>query len=153
MAAGALYFKMKPGLAHREPIAIHEAGHFIAHIFFGHRVESAEVGEEYGYCKLRAQDVDPFDYIIALCAGKAAVDRWYGWKRPGDEENWRKSKDHAMAYRAALKVSGDDHESAALLMQWAEKRADVIVKERWSPLEQLAHALVEKGKLTVRQSR
>jgi hypothetical protein len=65
-------------------------------------------------------------------------------------ENWHKSKDNAMAYRTALKVSGYDHESAALLMKWAEERADVIVKEHWSQLEKLAHALVERGKLTVR---
>ena len=141
---------MKPELAHREPIAFHEAGHFIAHAFFRHRIESAEVGDDYGHCTLPAQDVDPFDYIIALCAGKAAVDHWYGWKAPGYEENWHKSKDHGMAYRAALKVSGDDHESAALLMKWAERRADIIVKERWSQLEKLAHALVDNGKLTVR---
>ena len=44
VGVGAVRRIMKPQLAHREPIAIHEAGHFFVHIFFGHRVTSTEVG-------------------------------------------------------------------------------------------------------------
>jgi hypothetical protein len=44
VGVGAVHRIMKPQLAQREPIAIHEAGHFFVHTFFGHRVTSTEVG-------------------------------------------------------------------------------------------------------------
>jgi hypothetical protein len=44
---------------------------------------------------------------IACCAGKAAMDRWYGFKAKSDE-NWRASDDYQQAHAIALKLSGYD---------------------------------------------
>jgi len=153
VAAGALYFKMKPELAHREPIAIHEAGHFFAHTFFGHRVTEVEVSDNFGRCRLPAQDVDdPYGFIVAACAGKASTDKWFGWKTESDEA-WKKSKDHRIAYTVALEVTGN-HKCAALLMQWAEAQAESLVAQHqhWSQIQAIAHALIERGKLKVVKS-
>ena len=61
-----------------------------------------------------------YEYIIALCAGKAEVDRWYGWKEENDEA-WRGSDDYREANQVALKVSEGDAVAAAHLMKWAER--------------------------------
>jgi hypothetical protein len=83
--------------------AYHEVGHMAAHTFFGHRVASVEVGENFGRCRLAAQTVNPFDYLIACCAGKAAVDKWHGWRVKVDE-NWRASDDFGKAYKVAFNL-------------------------------------------------
>jgi hypothetical protein len=129
--------------------AYHELGHFFAHTAFGHRVDSIEVGENFGCCTLPAQDIDDaYSFIIALCGGKAAIDKWYGYKTPNDEA-WRKSNDHGKAYAVALRVSRGDHTAASLLMKWAERMADSLIEAHWHKLHEPARMLAEKGKLTV----
>lgn len=139
---------MKPEHADKEPIAYHELAHMLVFKFFGYRVTSVEVGEEFGCTSLPNQTVNGFHYIIALCSGKAAVDRWYGWKAQSDE-NWRKSEDHRKAYRVALRLSQDDLLAATQLIRWAEMVAEKIVERHWDQFPGPARLLVETGKLNV----
>ena len=139
---------MKPELYDREPIAYHELGHCIAHKYFGHEVDSIEVREDFGCNWIPDQEVSPFAYIIACCAGKAAVDRWFGWKVKSDE-SWRNSDDHKRAYRVALKVSEGDHRASLLLVEWGERMADAIVEKHWGQFHDAACELVERGKMKV----
>ena len=88
----------------------------IAHTYFGHKVDSVEVGDNFGGTRLPNQTISAYEYMIACCAGKAAVDRWYGWKADSDE-NWRASDDYRKAYGAALQVSEGDTVAAAQLMK------------------------------------
>src|SRR5437868_7071111 len=89
----------------------HEIGHFYAFTHFGIRVSSVEAGESFGRTRLQPQTVEALDYIVALCAGRSAVNKWYGYRTPNDKAAWRKSDDHRRAYKAALTVSGDDHKA------------------------------------------
>jgi len=140
---------MKPELADREPIAYHELGHATAYRFYGYKVSSVEVGDDFGCTRLAKQAIDPFEYIVASCAGKAAVDRWFGWKAPS-EENWRKSQDHHNAYQVALKLSQGDLLAATMLIQWAEKVAEKIIAKHWDRLHAPAMQLVERGTLKIK---
>ncbi len=88
--------------------------------------------------------------IIASCAGKAAIDKWYGWKAEGDQ-NWRASKDYSDAFAAALKVSDGDEQAAALLVTWGERMADALVEAQWPSVHRLAFALLEKDQLNGEQ--
>jgi hypothetical protein len=139
---------MKPELYDREPIAYHELGHMIAHHFFGHKVDSVEVSDNFGATRLPNQTVSAYGYIVALCAGKAAVDRWYGWKAKNDEA-WRASDDHKKAYEAALQVSEGDAAAATHLVKWGERRAELIIERYWEKFPAVVEALVERGKLKV----
>jgi hypothetical protein len=65
------------------------------------------------------------------CAGKAAIDKWYGWKAQSDDA-WKASKDHAEAFAAALQLSDNDADAAELLVKWAERRANVVVEQQWA---------------------
>ena len=126
--------------------AYHELGHFFAHTSFGHRVDSVEIGENFGRCKLAAQDVNPFDLIIALHAGRAAVDRWYGWQTKRDEA-WLASDDHAKAYKVALQLSNGSHTAAGHLMSWAQRMAADYINKHFAELHEPARLLAERGTL------
>ena len=129
----------------------HEIGHMFAFIHHGIRVDSCEVGDGCGRTRVPSQDVDdPLGYIVALCAGKAAVEKWHGYRTPNDKAAWRKSDDHRRAYEAALKVSNGSHSAASILIKWAECMADAFVEAHWHELHEPARMLAEKGELTVR---
>ncbi len=137
---------MKPQFADREPIAYHELGHVIAFTHFGYKVESVEIGDNFGCTVLPKQTVNAFHLIVACHGGKVAVDRWYGWKMPNDR-GWRKSRDHKRAYDAALKMSRGDHVAAGLLMEWGERVATAIIEEQWSRFPDAVRLLVEHGRM------
>jgi hypothetical protein len=103
---------------------------------------------EFGCNWIPDQEVSPFAYIIACCGGKAAVDKWYGWKAKNDE-SWRASDDCKRAYRVALKVSEGDHQAALLLVEWGGRMADAIVEKHWGQFHDAACELVERGKMKV----
>jgi len=122
------------------------------HSEFGHRVTTVEVGgDNGGCCKLALpQDVDPLDYIISLCGGKAAVDRWFGWRLEGEEdENWHGSDDYRKANKVALEFSNGDAAAAAQLMKWAEAMAAHYVEKHWKEFHAPARMLALKRKLEV----
>ena len=52
---------------------------------------------------------------------------------------------------AALSLSDNDAKAAELLVKWAERRAEVIVKRRWKQVHRLAYALLEFDRLTGEQ--
>jgi len=85
--------------------------------------------------------------LISCCAGKSAVDHSCGYKSASDE-NWRASDDYKDVFACALKLSGNDEQAAALLVEWAERRADVLVEKYWPHVQRLAFALREKEKFT-----
>jgi len=134
--------------AHEQAIvAFHEGSHACLHRYFGHEVQELAIRPEQ-HCKLRVgQEVEGLDYIIGCCAGKAAVDRWYGYKAKSDD-NWRASKDRAQALKAALHLSDGDNEAAELLVWWGERRADILVEQQWGQIHSLAFALLEHDSLT-----
>ena len=128
----------------------HESSHLFAFLHYGIRVDFVEVGDNFGRTRVPPQDIDDLlGYIVALCAGRAAVNKWRGYKTTGDEAGWRKSKDRALAHEAALKVSKGDHKAALLLMRWAERMADSFVEAHWHELHEPARLLAEKGTLKV----
>jgi hypothetical protein len=124
----------------------HELGHLFLHALYGHEVKSVEVGENFGRCTLTPQTVNPFDYIISLCGGRAAVGKWYGWRKKKGEA-WRASSDYKTAYEVALKVSEGDHEAAGHLMRWAERIADAEIQKHWTELHEPARMLARVGRL------
>lgn len=124
----------------------------IAHTYFGHKVTSVEVGDNFGVTRLPKQTVSAYEYMIACCAGKAAIDRWYGWKAK-NEENWRASDDYRKAYETALQRSEGDAVAAAHLMKWAERMADVIIEKHWDQFPGAVEALVERGVVKVSMTR
>jgi hypothetical protein len=130
--------------------AYHEIGHFFAFVNAGVKIESVEVGENFGRTRVPPQDVDDaLGYVVALCAGKAAVAKWQGYSTPNDKAAWRKSDDHRRAYKAALKVSQGNHKGAGLLLKYAEHMADVFVEAHWHELHEPARLLAERGELKV----
>jgi|SRR5581483_3361052 len=126
----------------------HELGHMVAMFEHGIRVEAVEVGDGFGRTRVPTQDVDALGFIVAMCAGRSAVNMWHGYKTP-DDDAWHKSKDHGHAYQAALKVSKGDHKAALLLMTWAERMADSLVEAHWHELHESARLLAERGTLRV----
>jgi hypothetical protein len=88
-----------------------------------------------------------FEELISHCAGKVSEDRLHGRK----DQNWRArraSGDRELALRCALKLSDGDDEAAQLFVQWAERRAAVLVEKHWPKVQALAFALREKEKFT-----
>jgi hypothetical protein len=120
----------------------------IAHAFFGHKVDSVKVGENFGCTNLPKQKVNPYQFIIASCGGKAAVDRWYGWKSKSDE-NWRASDDYKKSLKVALWLNEGDTLAAEALLKWGERVADTIIEKHWDQFPGIVEALVERGKSKV----
>jgi len=139
---------MNPERYDWEPIAVHELGHVFAHGYFGHKVDKVEVGDDYGRTHLPDQTMNAFEYLIACCSGKAAVDRWFGWKSEPDEA-WAQSDDHKRAYHAALRVSEGDHSAAAILLRWAERMADTLIERHWDQFPDAVRALCERATLRI----
>jgi hypothetical protein len=135
-------------LARQEVEAIHEAGHATISHYFGHKIAEVVRRPDESYTKLSGgQKVNGLDFMIHCCAGKAGVDKLYGYKAEKDT-NWRGSKDCGDALAAALRLSGNDTEAAELLVWWAERMAEVLVERQWGQVCRLANALLEHGSLS-----
>jgi ATP-dependent Zn protease len=146
----------------QELIAFHEAAHATLFHCFNLSVESVEISEDTGHCvtpdewslafsdsgiKKLVQREALFRLIIASCAGKAAMDRWYGYKAKSDQ-NWRASEDRKQALSRALQINNGDQTGAELLLAWLERRAELLVERHWSQIHKLAFALLEREKLS-----
>ena len=80
--------------------------------------------------------------IIACCAGRAAVDKFYGWKAKTDL-NWKASDDHAQARECALLLNDGDSLGAELLLRWLERKTELLVEAEWPRIQRLGRALLE----------
>jgi hypothetical protein len=145
-----------------ERIAIHECAHAVLYHCFKFPVSSVEIRGDTGCCVAPpvwqvvlsnnqignlAKREGLMRLIIAGCAGKAAMDKWYGYKAKSDE-NWRASNDYKQAFNYALQINNGDHEGATLLIRWLSRRAEVLVKRHWSQINALASELLERSKLS-----
>jgi hypothetical protein len=150
----------------QEQIAFHESAHAVVRHCFRHPVKSVEIGPDTGCCVVSDEWAKSFDrkrltelarrellfeHIICCCAGKAAMDRWHGYKASTDE-SWRASDDFRQAFSYALEVNGD-RESAESLVQWLLRRTEVIVERQWPRIQRLAAALCDSGAMNVTQIR
>lgn len=85
---------MNAALDEQEQQAFHESAHAVTHNYFKHAVECAEIGRN-ARCVLPAEWEQKFSekeitelcgrdalfqYIMAACAGKCAMDRWYDYR-------------------------------------------------------------------------
>jgi ATP-dependent Zn protease len=143
--------------AETEVMAYHESGHAIAYDFFGHPIESLamdrcvlpnEYQQRFNERQVAemAQRETLLQHIICCCAGRAAKDRWYGYKAQSDE-NWKASSDYAQALSCALQLSDGDRTAARLLVDYALRRADLLVEKHWPQISRLAFALLEYNKI------
>jgi hypothetical protein len=119
------------GLWPQEVRAFRESGHAVARHYFGHKIVEVKAGSdaEAGCWLAGGQDVEPRDFIVGCCAGKAAVDQAFG--KAGTDDNWLCSNDHADAFKVALHVSDGDAQAAELLVKWGQQMADVLCVRRW----------------------
>lgn len=133
--------------------ALHESGHAATHHLFRHRINEVVVGDGSGHCRLAGpQEFNALEYIIAMCAGKAAMDKHFGWRvESAKDQNWHESDDHKDALTAALKVSDGNPEAAEILVQWGEAMADSLVEREWPRITKLAGAVIKLGKLSGEQ--
>jgi hypothetical protein len=146
----------------QELIAFHESAHAVAHHCFNLPVASVEIGEDTGRCVPRsawrvtlsdernlelAKREVLMQLIIASCAGKAAMDRCYGYKAKSDE-NWRASSDFKAALSYAILLNNGDEKGAELLLSWLARRAELLVERKWPQIHKLAFALLENEKLS-----
>jgi hypothetical protein len=145
-------------------LAHHECGHAVVHQYFRHPIEEIEIAESgEGHCSAGASGLDdPLDaehnrdridrqcqleYAMACMAGKATMDKWFGWKAKNDQ-NWRGSEDYKQAFDCALQLNDGDRAGAELLMKWLERRTELLVEKQWAQIQKLASALQEKQKFT-----
>jgi hypothetical protein len=84
--------------------------------------------------------------IITCCAGKASIDRRYGYKAQ-DYLNWRASDDFRQARLYALQLNDGDAEGAELLLSWLARRAELLVEKQWAQIQKLAFALLERERI------
>src|SRR5262249_13930775 len=97
----------------------HESAHAIAYFSFGHPVELVEAGPDTGRCVPASEWEQTFNekqlrdlvhretllqWAIVSCAGKSAMDRWYGYRAKSDE-NWYASDDHRRGFKYALELA------------------------------------------------
>jgi ATP-dependent Zn protease len=156
-------------VAKQERIAFHEAGHAVIHQYFSHPLESVAISESDGHCKTVAQWEEKLsdarinylasrehriERIMVGCAGKAVMDRLYGYKVK-DDTVWRASTDYKQAFKYALQLNDDDSLGAELVMTWLERKTDLLIEKEWPRVHKLAFALLEKheGELTGDQIR
>jgi ATP-dependent Zn protease len=145
-----------------EVVAFHEAAHAALCHCFNLPVSSVEVSEDTGRCvppsewslafsddgiRKLVQREGLFRLVVASCSGKAAMDRWYGWKSKSDD-NWRASDDFKQAFKLALQINGGDEKGAELLIAWLARRAELLVERHWPQIHNLAFALLEREKLS-----
>jgi hypothetical protein len=139
-----------------ESQAFHEAAHAAIHHYFGRPIAFVEIGEGTSRCVLPDEwkevvtDKDAWELakqgwllnnIIACCAGRAAVDRCYGYKAK-DDSNWKASDDYAQARECALQLNDGDSEGAELLVAWLARRAELLVEKQWPQIQRLGRALL-----------
>jgi hypothetical protein len=135
-------------------VAIHEAAHCAVADYYGHETGHVWANEcdgrhglnphgwhrEYG-----SERGFRLEEILIYQAGRAAEDHLNGKQNYDD---WENSIDHKESWRRALWLSADDEECARLLLQWAARRAELLVRRLWSRIQAIASALCEHGKLS-----
>jgi hypothetical protein len=147
--------------ATHEVEATHEASHVIARCRFGHPVKMVEAGPDTGRCVVAlswrqrfteqklidlAKRESLMQHAICCCAGKAGVDRLYGWKATRDT-NWKASDDYRQALQYCLQLNGGDTEAAELSLALAMRKAEKLVEAHWGEITRLASELENRGKL------
>jgi hypothetical protein len=148
----------------QERIAFHESGHAVVHHYFCHPLESVAISESDGHCKTvpqweerlsdaRIHDLASREHqierIMVGCAGRAVMDRLYGYKAK-DGAAWRASSDYKQAFKMALQLNDGDSLGAELLMAWLERKTDLLIEKLWPHVHKFAFALLEEneGELT-----
>jgi hypothetical protein len=135
-----------PHLDPNQQLAIHEAGHAVAHLTVGTRLLYASLnaddfnGEVAG--GVRFED-GPYD-AVALMAGAAAVSHWARMFGPLSDADWvdvvfGASHDFRDAYNEGLTVA----EAAGVGL-----RANILVSGRWDAIERVADMLLVRGRLS-----
>jgi ATP-dependent Zn protease len=134
--------------------AYHEAGHAVVAFFMRHRIEFATIkptAEYQGLVKSKPRgklDLDSAtpamrikleDVLIMLLAGDIAQRRF----APRSSRNWQTTEDRQTAADLALSICGTG-ESATAYIAWLTIRARDIVHGRWSLVERVANALLER---------
>jgi hypothetical protein len=151
-----------------ERAAWHEAAHCcVGEVAFGHPVQEvaiSENGEISGYCRPMGGvmwEYEPealakrellLQYAIRACAGRAAMDKVWGYK-PSDDRNWRASKDHAQALECCLTIADGDAEAAEYLLAYSLRRAEILVEKHWGEIGRVAYGLLVHERLTGDQVR
>jgi hypothetical protein len=146
-------------VAESELKAVHESAHAAIRLHFRHPIEAVEIDcvsvpseWQQRFDRKRIADLAKreslVEHIIFCCAGKAAMDRWYGYKASTDT-NWKQSADYRNALDSALKLAGGgDEVEAGLWLQIAEHKADKLIAEQWGSIHRLAFALLDREKLS-----
>jgi hypothetical protein len=136
--------KGKAVISDEELTAHHEAGHCALRNYFGIEIAEVWVNEARGNTRFRvpAGDIGLLQNIACSLAGKVAEDRVRG--RKGKQEHG----DYARAFDCALRLSAGDKVAADLLIQWAERRTELLVEKLWKQITALASALLQIKKLT-----
>jgi hypothetical protein len=127
--------------------AYHEAAHCALRSYFGIEIAEVWINEARGNCRFRVHDDDIglLQNITSSLAGRIAEDRARGFS---DEREWVASGDYARAFDCALRLSARDKIGADLLLQWAERRTQLLVTKLWPQIEKVAYALLDRQKLT-----
>lgn len=97
-----------------------------------------------GNCRFRVPggDLGLLQNMAGSLAGKFAEDRLRGCK--GENE----AGDYQRAFDCALRLSAGDKVAANLLIQWAERRTELLVTKLWPQIHKVAFALLERDRLT-----
>ena len=85
------------------------------------------------------------EQAIGLCAGKYGTAGVNGRK---PDYGWKRSKDRAMALRHCMAYCDGDEVAAEILLQFAMRRAEVLVANGWPCISKVASALLDREKLT-----
>jgi hypothetical protein len=143
-------------------IAFHEASHAVISHCLRLPVSSVSISEGTGCCATPSEWRMAFSdrqirefverealmrLIVVGCAGKAALDKWYGYKAKS-YENWRASDDYKSAFQHVLKICNGDQQGAGLLLAWLERRSEVLVERHWDRINTLGSKLLERSKLS-----
>lgn len=137
--------------------AIHESGHAVIRWHFKHPIESLELDRVTGPNEWQqsfsenllaelAKRESLMEMIIVACAGRAAMDRFYG-RKAQREDNWKASDDFQSAFSLALQLNDGDSEAAMSMLAWLQRRAELLVERNWPAIQRLGTALVERGKI------
>ena len=150
-----------------ELAATHESAHACLHLAaFGHPLEEVVISADGdgGHCRIVSGaewEYEPdalakhellLQHAICCCAGRAAMDKVYGYK-PKDDRNWRASEDRAQAMQCCLTIADGDEESAGYLLAFALRRAEMLVERHWPEINRVAYGLLVHEQLTGEQVR